>query len=812
MTERDPHDTEQPLQRTPALERLLASLGTRLSGLILAQGLGTVALALCAWLVFAFLADWVLHVPRAVRWMHLVVLVALPIVIAVRSLVRPWRRRPGRSGLAVLLERQHPRLKQLFVSAVQFQTRPQADPSADPELVHAVLAGAEREAAGLGPEGVLEARTAQRRLAGGLLFAAAIGAAGVVFPAYAGIFLDRLVGGTAAWPQRTQLRVSIPVATSSDVSSPGAHLAVSTTEDLIEVIVARGNDVPVLVLAEGRVPDEVVLTFDGGGKLAIASSGDGRFRTVLRSCQDDTGFRVTGGDDRDGEPYVRVIVLDPPDVAGLAVAVEPPSYTGLEPELRFDRDVEVLAGSSLTVVVRPDPPEAFGRVRILPEDRLIELEAMAFPADPAAADAEDGAGPGLGFRIAPTESLRYRFELLDESGLENPDPGLFAIHVLADRRPEVELLAPARGEVDVVLGGMLRIVARASDDYGIARLAWRATPSTASEELGPLQDLPIAPVPPRMRGDQSAEAVTVAGSRALELDDLARLSSGDAEASQPPREGDTFLIEAQAFDSRPPRAGPDGQSEPDPDGQGRSASVRVRVVSTDEFLRRLQDRLARLRASAGEAEELQREKARRVNELVTALESDQPEEGARGSEITAALAGQRRVQGDVEALARELAAVVEGVLYARVDEGAGALLQELDAELAGITSKGFDPALWRRLTAESTSQGATDGPGAGLARQLLAILDVALIASQDDAMRAAESLDRAGEVIDIEEIHRHLVEAAAEQERTLVRLGELIDRLSEWDNFQSVLNLARDILNRQKAVRDRTKEALEEGK
>ena len=51
------------------------------------------------------------------------------------------------------------------------------------------------------------------------------------------------------------------------------------------------------------------------------------------------------GDDRDGLPRVGVTVLDPPDVTGLAVRVEPPAYSGLEPVLRFDRDVEVLAGS-----------------------------------------------------------------------------------------------------------------------------------------------------------------------------------------------------------------------------------------------------------------------------------------------------------------------------------------------------------------------------------------------------------------------------------------------------------------------------------
>jgi hypothetical protein len=232
----------------------------------------------------------------------------------------------------------------------------------------------------------------------------------------------------------------------------------------------------------------------------------------------------------------------------------------------------------------------------------------------------------------------------------------------------------------------------------------------------------------------------------------------------------------------------------------------VRVVSAEEFMRRLQDRLVRLRTQASEAEALQREKAQRVRELITALESDEPESGARGPELAAALAGQRRVLGDVQALERELASIVEGVLYARLDEGAGALLEALDASLSSALTKGFDPAPWRALSEAARGPG---GPPQGLARQLAAILEVSLALGQDEAPAAAEALDEAARAVELEAVHAALTRAADAQQRTLARLDELIARLAEWDNFQSVLNLARDILNRQKAVRDRTKESLE---
>ncbi len=792
------------LAGTPELERLLARLRGRLEGLIVSQGLGLLLLCVSAWLAFAFVADWALHVPLGLRWFHLLVLLAIPVVVLALFLARPWRRRPGRAGLAILCERAQPRLRQLLVSAVELQERPQRPENAHPELVAAVLLAADREARSLSPAGILDPRRPRAWLAAGAAGAAVLLTGAALRPLYASIFLDRLLGGDTSWPQLTQLYVSIPVGSADGAGTRLAHLAIDASSELIEVVVARGNDVPVLVRAEGRVPDQVVMHLDTGADLALASSGDGQFRTVLRSCQEELGFHVTGGDDLDGLPRVHVLVLDPPDVASLAVEIEPPAYTGLERSVRFDRDVEVLAGSRLAIVMRPDPPQARGVVRILPEDRVIELAPRPFPAPDAAATGEPTGGEGLGFELAPSASLRYRFELKDERGLENPDPGLFAVHVTADRRPEVELLAPARGEIDLVSGGMLRIVARAADDFGIAALSWHAGRAGREEQWGESRALELRPVPPRMSGDSAAEQVCVAGSALLEVADLPQ-ASGAADGGAP-AEGEVFLLQALSADNRPPRADAAGAPLPDPEGVGRSATVHVRIVSVEEFLRRLQDRLARLRAQAGEAEELQREKAQRVRELIAALESDQPESGTRAAEISAALAGQRRVQGDVDALTRELAALVEGVLYARIDQHGTELLAALDERLGAVTAKGFDPLPWRELAAQARASAGTAG---GLARALLEILELALSAGADHAARATAALDRASTAIDLEEVHRQLVLAGEEQAGTLERLAELVDRLAEWDNFQSVLNLARDILSRQKSVRDRTKETLE---
>src|SRR5690606_26530734 len=117
-------------------------------------------------------------------------------------------------------------------------------------------------------------------------------------------------------------------------------------------------------------------------------------------------------------------------------------------------------------------------------------------------------------------------------------------------------------------------------------------------------------------------------------------------ASGAPVEGQLFVLEARAFDGR----------EPEPQ-LGRAPEVRVRIVSSDELLRRVQDRLARARMQTNQLLELQRERNARTLELLGSLEGDQLIDAAGPAEIGVVLTGQRRVQGDATSLARDLATV-----------------------------------------------------------------------------------------------------------------------------------------------------------
>ncbi|MCC7011506.1 MAG: hypothetical protein IT454_02995 [Planctomycetes bacterium] len=767
-----PH--QSALNSTPQLARLLARLRARLVAQIWMHGLGLLLAVIGAWLAFVFFADWALHVPRVVRWFHLAVFVALPVFLTWRELFRHLGRVPDSRGLALLLERAHPQLRQILVSAVELQSKPVG--AAHPELVERVLRDAELAAQRLDTRGVLSERPQQWRMAAGILAVAMVFAGVVTSRELSGIFFARLLGSDQPWPQRTHLELAL--------AGPADAAQLRETSEGLEAKVARGTDVALVVTARGVVPEEVLLHFDGGNDVVLGSASDGTFRTLLRSCREDLTVFASGGDER-ATRRLRILVLDPPDIAGLAVRIEPPPYAGAAARVEFDRDVRVLAGSKLSIVALTRPADSTGQVRLLPADTLVRLEPRPFP---QADGASEPAPIGLGFETVALQSLRYRFELRDGSGLSDPDPGLFSIDVQADDRPEVDLIAPARLDVETLASGALRLSARARDDFGIAAMTWRSRSVGQSTENSGWTPFELRPVALPLRGDEAQRGVAVVGSTRVDVASL-------AVAGAAPVDGDLFEIDVQALDTRPAAA--DGA--PDPAGVGSCAALRVRIVGDDEFLRRIQDRLSKVRGQATELDELLRRQISRTRDALAVLER----EAAGASDLAALSVGDRRALGDGEALTRELAGTLESVLYARLEEKSGALLEALDAQLAQASGKGFPLEAWRNL-AEGLSSGRLNAQG--LAGQLSGLFQLALAISADELPQAVAALERAAQRTEPEALHSELSAALESELSAQKSVAALLDRLAEWDNFQSILSLTRDILNRQKSVRDKTVE------
>ncbi len=766
--------TIRSLKQTPALESVLKKLRGQLRLLILAEGFGTALITVAAWCAFAFVADFALGVPRGIRMAHGVLLALLPVLALFRFGLRHLAKIPDQRGMAVLLERANPGHSELFVSAADFQLVGGERSESAQSLVQTVLARANQAAWNINTkeQPVFSSRGPLKRLGLGLLATALLAGAGLTWPTYANIFANRLAGGDNIWPQLTFLTIELGVEGPPEVESGELH-----------VRIARGEDLPISVRASGRIPEEVELVFSDGASLTLRAiargTGDTLFATTLRGVQADINFFAQGGDDRRGIPRVFVEVLEPPDLSNMAIVVTPPTYTGLTPFTIENADATILAGSTIAVfaecegrVLQGDGSrnQITGEVRLLPEDRLITLSNAEFPGTGA---------PALRFEIEPENSLRFRYELVDSNGLSNPDPGLWAIEVKEDRAPRIEILHPRGLTLETVPNGAFSLAAIATDDFGISGIVLMAEDERAedSKRTFPIDNSPFQEDASSSQGDPA-----VFGFARF---DLTELVGRDLIA------GDTIRLEINAQDSRLPVA-----------GIGRSPAILVRVLSVDEYMRKIQDRLSMARRKTSELYDLQREKLRRTEELLDAT-SDTPFSARDRMDLASAASGQRRVTGDAASLLRELSGLTSDVLHARVDSEASRQLEQLDFLLAKGSGRNFDPGIWSALI-EQHQKGRLGS--AGFAGHLLDLTALALEIDQVRAHAAAEALALAEESEGEGDLQAALVSAVELQAENLAAIEDLLGRLAEWDNFQSVLSLARDVLERQKGVMEQTRD------
>jgi DNA-binding transcriptional ArsR family regulator len=191
---------------------------------------------------------------------------------------------------------------------------------------------------------------------------------------------------------------------------------------------------------------------------------------------------------------------------------------------------------------------------------------------------------------------------------------------------------------------------------------------------------------------------------------------------------------------------------------------------------------------------------------VAALETG---EVATDRELAALVHGARRVEGDGRSLGRDLAGLTEGLAYTRIDGRAGAALDALDRRLQESGTRTFEPALWRALVADLEA-GRLGSPD--LVGELLTLTGMTLEVSEATLAQALEALTRARAASAAEQARSEVIAAEAALTRAVEQLDALTTRLGEWDNFQSVLTLTRDILNRQKNLTERTRKFAEENR
>lgn len=417
----------------------LRRLVLRLRGYLLLDGLAVLFVVAAGAAALQLLLDWLLRLAVDMRAALLGTVLLVIAVVGWRRVVVPQRARLGVAEAAMLVERRHPQLRSLLISAVRFgRGDVGATDSNSPELMRAVLDRAASAMTSLDLHTVLRHTRARRSTAVALGVVAAFTLAFVAAPETMGIWFDRSVLlGDTPWPKKTRLIV---------LDLPDGVLRGARGDDLeVRALVPEGYDAPRLV--------EISYTFSSGktSRDRMTRVGPRGYRYTFARAVEDFEFHLEGGDDR--TDVFRAELTDRPRVESASILVTPPAYTRRRPYTLADerRSVAVLPGSELSLRVETNHP--------------VRQAVLTAGQEPIAAAVPDASGWTVTLR--PLQSRTYHFALLDDAGLENRRPLRFAVRMLQDKPPRVRMKLPGVGSL-VTTEAVLPLELNITDDYGLA--------------------------------------------------------------------------------------------------------------------------------------------------------------------------------------------------------------------------------------------------------------------------------------------------------------------------------------------------------
>jgi hypothetical protein len=238
-----------------------------------------------------------------------------------------------------------------------------------------------------------------------------------------------------------------------------------------DVRVARGSDLVVRVRTGGARPGTVLVGYEGAtgeGAAAMEHGPNGVWSWRFVAVTGDFRYRALARGAASG--WYQVRAADAPAAGNFEVTYTYPAYSGLGTRrVVGSGDLEALRGTTAEI--------AFTSTVELAKATLIA------GANRVAAQSLGGLRHRVGLYLGGETA--YRLELEDGQGLGNGGGPEYAIRLLPDGAPTVEVTEPA-GEVESDPRATVLVRYRASDDFGLSRLALVAR-SAAGERRHPLE-------------------------------------------------------------------------------------------------------------------------------------------------------------------------------------------------------------------------------------------------------------------------------------------------------------------------------------
>lgn len=749
------------------IRQKLSSARVRLRGVDIALGLARAVLAASVALIVLFMLDTGLEPPLYVLRAFALFMGLLAAAAMTVFLSKPIRRPLTDDDVALLVEREHPELRDALVSTVQLSRQLDApDLYTSRALIRSTIERTARQAEALdfgrvvrtGPLVPLWVLIASFIALGGLLMQ------NPTVAEYASVFFRRVVKGdvTAAYPKLVKLNVLL---------------------EGMDVAVAKGDDLTVDIRVEegAHLLDKLVVKTSFGGDAALEErevrSADGfLYRKTYQNITDGFTFWVEDEAHDVVTPPYRVRVVQRPRVEGYEFFLRYPEYTGKPAEAVTQPDLQVPVGTEVTYLVVANkaldeaalkleyerPRQARGQ----PEADPAQAEdgpKPVFLADAGAAALAAGGeweavGPALArqklsvdadgrrvlvgrFRVS--KDVRFHYYLLskepDGRGYSNgAKPVVFSVTALQDQRPTVNIPVPGRRK-QVTPTAKLPLVIEGKDDYGIDALELRLQAERPGEASPRGQEkLPLA-----LAGG-SPKQVKVEWQ--LDIADL-RLQPGD-------------LLNYLAV-----------ATDHNVDEALRTAESRrfeVQVVRPEDLERILQDRLQALKERLEAA-------AREETELKTATQAFTGELGPKDvltdddkRRLQRLDQDQRRVTVRLDDVLTELQDIAAERALNRLDDAAAAALVEDLSTAVRDLAKERSPLISRELE------------------------DARAVTRLDDRVRT-----RLARVPDL-------------QQQLIDAITALAARIGKWGDFTEVLQELRDLYRGEERVIDGTRKAAQQ--
>jgi hypothetical protein len=419
---------------------------------------------LIALLALDFIIDWGLFAKSGMSGNIGVFLLLVNIGVLGWVLWHEWLRYlkpydPVATSLEV--EKRHPGLTSLLVSYTQLKDGASKDqPNVSQELIDAMRDQAIERSRPIDFKEIVDFGQLKKLLmvAGGVLLV--FGVLSIRWNEHLGTLLQRLAGGNAEYPTKTQV-----LGVSKDLTiRVGASARISA---------AAGGEIP----AEGRLFTRTADSDEKWKELPMKATGvEDTFSRELKGLTKDLAYYVRLGDDRSDEFRIRVI--DSPQITGATLALHYPDYMDREPGTSDQLNLEVSEGTSIKWAITCDRPVQSCEV-ILPPSAGEVADGQEGP-KPVIIKADlDEAGTTATFERTADEAIKYT--LRREKGFTY-ESVQYAVKVSTDGLPDVDMVRPR----DVGYATVKKIVqfeAKAADDIGLdkAWLVWSVDGADESE-------------------------------------------------------------------------------------------------------------------------------------------------------------------------------------------------------------------------------------------------------------------------------------------------------------------------------------------